>query len=133
MKKQLFAVFAASVIALVGGTGCMVSQVTMQPGSILPSNVPVQQGKYTILNNGNVVSGKYKLNILHLSDNDYSGSAMKKAVDEALSQCPGANALVGITTDTMDTMKTLITPFGPIPREASRTFFVTGTPVKTND
>lgn len=129
MKKQFIPVFAA-VFAILGTTGCVSTQRTMMPGAIVSSNKPVEQGKYTVLNNGNTVTGQYSFDLLK-GNNDVSGSAMKKAVDQALAQCPGADALVGITIDNMTTQKILV-PF-MIPTEFSFTTFVTGTPVKTQD
>lgn len=129
MKKILLPVLA-SMVSIACSTGCMTTQRTMMPGSIVASSKPVEQGKYTVLNGGKTVTGLYKFDLLR-NDNDVSGSAMKKAVDQALSQCPGADALVGITVDNMTTQKMLI-PLG-IPTEWSFTTFVTGTPVKTQD
>lgn len=130
MNKRFVPVLAAAVSIGVA-TGCTTTQRTMMPGSIVASNKPVEQGKYTVLNGGKPVTGKYTFDLLR-SNNDVSGSAMKKAIDQALSQCPGADAMVGITIDNMTTQKTLIF-LAPIPLELSFTTFVTGIPVKTQD
>ena len=49
----------------------------------------------------------------------------------ALSQAPGADALIDVKTDSMTETKMLVYP--PWPLKAEFTTFVTGVPVKTND
>ena len=50
----------------------------------------------------------------------------------ALSQAPGADALIDVKTDSMTEVKTLVVPI-TWPLKAEFTTFVTGVPVKTND
>ena len=50
----------------------------------------------------------------------------------ALSQAPGADALIDVKTDFMTETKTLLFPI-PLILKAEFTTFVTGVPVKTND
>ena len=132
MKTNPFAIVAAALLALVGSTGCMSTNRTMIPGGIYASNKPVEQGKYTVLNGGNTVTGSYTTNMMK-SDKNIAGSAMKKAVDTALAQCDGADALVGITTDTVVENKLLWILYVPVPWEMNYITFVTGTPVKTKE
>lgn len=132
MKKQTtFAVLAAAAFALCGATGCIVTEARPMPGTIIPYNTPVEQGKYTVLNGGRVVTGSVTIDYLKANE-QLRESAMKKAVDQALAQCPGADALIGITTDSQTYSKTLWTPLIPWPLEFTYTTFVTGTPVKKN-
>lgn len=131
MKTTMIAAVAVTAIALAGATGCVQTSRTMSPGSIIASTKPLEQGKYTVLNGGNVVSGKYKVDLLNSSNNDVSSSAMKKACDQALAQAPGADALVDIKTDTLTVQRMLVFP--PWPLELSFTTFVTGVPVKSNE
>ena len=49
----------------------------------------------------------------------------------ALSQAPGADALIDVKTDSMTETKMLVYP--PLILKAEFTTFVTGVPVKTND
>lgn len=130
MKSSTIAAVAAVAIALVGATGCISTDKKMMPGGIAASTKPIEQGKYTVLNGGNVVTGKYTVDLLNSSNNDVSGSAMKKACDQALTQAPGADALVDIKIDTLSIVK--MWRFPPIPLEITYTTFVTGVPVKTN-
>lgn len=132
MKKQTLAALAAAAAAMLGTTGCISTQKTMSPGGIIASSKPVFDGKYTVLNGGKTVTGKYTFDVLHAKNNDISGSAMKKAVDEALAQAPGADALIDIKTDNLSVQKMVIFPIG-WPLEYSFTTFVTGVPVKTNN
>lgn len=131
MKTTTCAAIAVVAIALVSATGCISTKKSMMPGNIIASTKPVEQGKYTVLNGGNVVTGKYTIDLLHAENNDVSGSAMKKACDQALAQAPGADALVDIKTDALSVIKTW--RFPQIPLEVTYTTFVTGVPVKTNE
>ena len=62
-----------------------------------------------------------------------TSSIMRKAVDQALSQCPGADSLIDVTQDGQMVIRTLT--IGPIiiPQETSYTVFLTGVPVKTKE
>jgi len=98
------------------------------PGGIIQANKPVEQGQYSVLNGGKVVTGSYTVDFQQ--GGSVKESCMKQAIDKALAQCPGADALVGITTDNQTKLKFLVFP--PIVFENSYTVFVTGTPVKLN-
>lgn len=128
-KNTAFAVLMTAAFVLCGATGCITKQVTAMPGGIIAANKPVEQGKYTVLNGGRVVSGSFTTDIV--GGTELRESAMKQAVDQALAQCPGADALVGITTDSQTVVKMLVFPI-TFPLEMKFTTFVTGTPVKLN-
>lgn len=132
MKTKTLAAIAFAATALVCTSGCTTTQKQMMPGTLVPSTKPIEQGKYTVLNGGKTVTGKYTMDYLHSSNTDFSKSAMKQAVDMALSQAPGADALVDVKTDSMTEVKMLIFPI-QFPLRAEFTTFVTGVPVKTND
>lgn len=131
MNISKMAAFAAIATSVAVATGCISTDKRMMPGGIVAATKPVEQGRYTVLNGGQSVTGKYTMNILNSSQNDISGSAMKKACDQALAQCPGADALVDVKTDTLQITK--MWKFPQIPLEMTYTTFVTGVPVKTNE
>ena len=130
MKKQSFASIAAmAVIALLTASGCTTSM--SMPGAMMQSNIPLKQGGYTILNDGKPVTGSAKSvtkinGFGMMRDDSEQSSRWRSAIDQALAQCPGADALINITTDVK--MKTTMYPYigGKIEYET----FVTGTPVK---
>ena len=67
------------------------------PGGIAPSTIPLAPGGYTVVKKN--VEGSdclvALLGILPLSN----GNQTNHAVDDALKQAPGANALVNVTSD----------------------------------
>lgn len=131
MKSKKLAVAAALAAALAAAAGCTSTNITQMPGGWTPK--PMAPGSYTVLNGGRPVTGKVTVDFLDKSNNDLTSSTMRKAVDQALAQCPGADALVDITQDSRTTLRTLqIGPF-IIPQENSYTIFITGVPVKTKD
>lgn len=131
MKTRMIAAVAVTAIALVGASGCMSTDITQMPGGWTPK--PMAPGSYTVLNGGKPVSGSVKVDLLDKSNNDLTSSTMRKAVDSALAQCPGADALIDVTQDMRTTHKALM--LGPIviPKENSYTVFLTGIPVKTKE
>ncbi len=97
MKVSKMVLGGVLVAGMMMATGCMNSY----PITRTASNIPVEQGKYTVVKQG--VSGTsdqwfgpYGLSL------DFSGneSPQRVAVEDALSKAPGADALVNITTDT---------------------------------
>ena len=117
-------VLAATVLT---GAGC--KNTMSLPGSMMQSNVPLQQGGYTILNNGQPVSGSAKskasMSPFGMRDDTEKSSRWRKAIDEALAQCPGADALINITTDIKMTTTSYLY-YVTLEYET----IVTGTPVK---
>lgn len=77
---------------VVGITGC--GHVT---GGVAPSNIPLAPGSYNEIGtaHGNTCV-YYLLGILPLT----SGNETKNALNDALKQHPGTNALINITADT---------------------------------
>lgn len=131
MKTRMIAAVAVTAISLVGASGCMSTNITQAPGGWTPK--PMAPGSYTVLNGGKPVSGSVKVDLLDKSNNDLTSSTMRKAVDSALAQCPGADALIDVTYDLRSTKKKLqLGPIG-IPQENSYTVFLTGIPVKTKE
>ncbi|MBR3086684.1 MAG: hypothetical protein IKH04_09820 [Kiritimatiellae bacterium] len=131
MKTTTIAAVAAVAFTLVCATGCTSTNITQMPGGWTPK--PMAPGSYTVLNGGKPVSGSVKVDLLDKSNNDLTSSTMRKAVDSALAQCPGADALIDVTQDMRTTQKALM--LGPIviPKENSYTVFLTGIPVKTKE
>lgn len=121
--------FAAALAA-----GC--TSVITTPGAMMPSNIPLAQGGYDILNGGQQVSGSAttvsKFNAFGAKEDPSQSARMQDAIKKALAQCPEADALVNITTD----IKVKTTTY-PIPivslfmaGKIEHTTVVTGTPVK---
>lgn len=119
MKKLIIRL---SALALVSGLayGCV-----SRPVAYVASSVPVEQGKYSVL--GPEVTGSYRqISILFFSFG-LPGSSQARAVNDALEQVPGADALVGMAVDT-EVFEIL--PF-LCPIIGCYSTKVTGTPVKT--
>lgn len=113
MKKLVLPAICALTVAF--ASGCM----TM-PAGYITSTVPLQQGGYVVV--AEQVSGiDSQVNVLGFGVAKI-GSAQNRAVRDALSKAPGADALIGMSID-VET-KNLI--FATI-----ITTRVTGTPVKT--
>ncbi len=127
MKNSIPAAVAAAVIALGLGSGCTHSM--SMPGTMMQSNIPLQQGGYVILNDGKPVSGSAKskasMSPFGMKDDTEKSSRWRAAIDQALAQCPGADALVNITTD----IKMKATSYLYYIKMEYETI-VTGTPVK---
>ena len=127
MKNSIPAAMAAAVMALGIGSGC--THTMSMPGTMMQSNIPLQQGGYVILNNGQPVSGSAKskasMSPFGMKDDTEKSSRWRAAIDQALAQCPGADALVNITTD----IKMKATSYLYYIRMEYETI-VTGTPVK---
>lgn len=130
MKKHSFLVLAAAV-AMLGSTGCKTESITQMPGGWTPK--PMAPGSYTVLNGGKPVTGSVKVDLLDKANNEITTSTMRQAVDSALAQCPGADAMIDVTQDSRTTSRILM--IGPIqiPQELSYTVFITGVPVKTKE
>lgn len=129
MKQHPIVLVAVLAVILFSLTGCTTSM--SMPGTMMQSNIPLKQGGYTILNDGKPVSGSAKSvtkinGFGMMRDDSEQSSRFRSAIDQALAQCPGADALINITTDVK--MKTTMYPYigGKIEYET----FVTGTPVK---
>lgn len=133
MKNHVRTAFFASIVAaLVAGCTSTMSS----PGSMMQSNIPLSQGGYEILNNGQTVSGSAttvsKISALGVRQDPNQSARMQDAIKNALAQCPGADALINITTDV--NVKTTTYPI-PIVNlfmagKIEHTTIVTGTPVK---
>lgn len=133
MKNHVRTAFFASIVAaLVAGCTSTMSM----PGSMMQSNIPLSQGGYEILNNGQTVSGSAttisKISALGVRQDPNQSARMQDAIKNALAQCPGADALINITTDV--NVKTTTYPI-PIVNlfmagKIEHTTIVTGTPVK---
>ena len=132
MKNPLSKIALLASVAVVAGC----TSVMSSPGMMMQSNVPLTQGGYEILNNGQQVSGRAtsvtKINALGMSQDPNQSARMQDAIKNAIAQCPGADALVNITTD----VKVKTTTY-PIPivslfmaGKIEHTTIVTGTPVK---
>lgn len=129
MKTMKIAAIAAMAAALLAGAGCTSTTVTQMPGAWNPK--PMAPGSYTVLNGGKPVTGKVTVELG--GDTRMTSSVIRQAVDQALAQCPGADALIDTTQDSQ--MVTSILAIGPImiPKEMSYTVFLTGIPVKTKE
>ncbi len=133
MKKHLskIAVFASVALLAVGCTSVMSA-----PGTMMPSNVPLTQGGYEILNNGQQVSGRAtsvtKISVLGMNQDPNQSARMQDAIRNAIAQCPGADALVNITTDVQVKTTTYPIPIVSLfmAGKIEHTTIVTGTPVK---
>lgn len=130
MKTMKIAAIAAMAAALLAGAGCTSTNITQTPGGWTPK--PMAPGSYTVLNGGKPVTGKVTVDISGKAG-PMTSSAMRKAVDQALAQCPGADALIDITQDGQMVFRTLNLGLIQIPLEMSYTAFLTGVPVKTKE
>lgn len=128
MKSKKLAVLAALAAVLVAGAGCTSTTVTQMPGAWNPK--PMAPGSYTVLNGGKPVTGK--VSVEFGGDKPMTSSLMRQAVDQALAQCPGADALIDTTQDSQTVTKTMM--FGPfMSMKMTYTVFLTGIPVQTKD
>lgn len=130
MTTKKLALFAVLASALIAGAGCTSTHINQMPGGWTPK--PMAPGSYTVLNGGKPVTGKVTVDISGKAG-PMTSSIMRKAVDQALSQCPGADSLIDVTQDGQMVIRTLT--IGPIiiPQETSYTVFLTGVPVKTKE
>ena len=120
MKKMLV---RAVALVLVAGFAC---GCVSRPVSYVASSIPVEQGRYSVL--GPEVTGSYSQMSLLFFSFGLPGSSQARAVNDALEQVPGSNALVGMA---IDTEVFEILPF-LCPIIGFYSTKVTGTPVKTN-
>lgn len=133
MKNPVRTAFFASVVAALAA-GC--TSTMSMPGSVMQSNIPLSQGGYEILNNGQTVSGSAttvsKISALGVRQDPNQSARMQDAIKNALAQCPGADALINITTDV--NVKTTTYPIPIVSLfmagKIEHTTIVTGTPVK---
>lgn len=113
--KQIMAV----AVGLVLTAGCI-----SDPATFCASSIPIEQGKYSVL--AEEVTGTHtEVNWLFFTFG-LGGSGQRHALNAALAQIPGTDALVSMATDT-ETF--FLIPF------ALPTFFTTrvsGTPVKVH-
>ena len=114
---------SAKAIAIVAGfslaAGCISS-----PTTYCASSIPIEQGKYSVL--ASDVTGTHTEVYWLFFTFGLGGSGQRHALNDALSQVPGADALVSMAIDTEC--------FFLVP-VALPTFFTTrvsGTPVKVN-
>lgn len=96
------------------------------PKNYATSSIPVTQGKYTVL--AEEVQGSSTQTQWLFFTFDKDGRVQRDAIDDALSQVIGADALVSMTVD--EEVFTFIVPF-VLP--TFYTVYVTGTPVKLTD
>lgn len=64
------------------------------PAGFLPASIPAEQGKYTVLNNGNEVSGSDTAVVIFGFGAKLPGSMQGRAYRNALKQCPDADGLL---------------------------------------
>jgi len=115
MKLKLIA-GAAIAAAMVGVSGCRIV-----PGTISDKSKPIEQNGYSVV--GDEVSAtEMQVFLFGFPMSDLRGSAGRRMYKNALSQAPGADALIEYTTDT----KTLEIPF-----LVFQWYTLTGVPVKT--
>ena len=88
MKRLLL---AALIFCLLGATACV-----RTPGGVAPSNIPLSPGGYTEL--GPVEAQDCKINLLGIIPIS-SSNYLYDAVDEAMQERSGTDALVNITVD----------------------------------
>lgn len=126
-----FATLAALMAFAAGCTSTM-----SMPGTMMQSTLPLAQGGYEILNNGQTVSGTAttvsKINALGVREDPSQSARLQDAIKNAIAQCPDADALVNVTSDVK-----IKTTYYPIPivslfmaGKIEHTTIVTGTPVK---
>ena len=87
MIRSLTLLFAAALLV----SGCL-----RVPGGVAPSNIPLEQGRYTVL--GPVEAQDCKINVLGILPVS-GGNQVADAIKRALARSPGADALVGVTID----------------------------------
>lgn len=114
MKKVTLPALCAVALLTVG--------CTTIPSNYVASSIPVEQGRYTVVAE-KVTGTDSQVNILGFGASRI-GSSQNRAIDDALRQAPGANALVGMSID-IETKNLLVAMV--------ITTRVTGTAVKTND
>jgi len=115
---------------LLAATGC--TSITPSPSVWTPK--PLAPGSYTVLNGGKPVTAVVTVDLFEEEENGYTNSIpiMRQAVDKALAQCPGADALIDVTQDGRSLTRKI--KFGDVGLTFQReyTVFLTGIPVKTN-
>lgn len=95
------------------------------PLNYATSSIPVTQGKYTVL--AEEVQGSSTQTQWLLFTFDKDGRVQRDAIDDALSQVIGADALVAMTVD--EEVFSIV----PFVLPTFYTVYVTGTPVKLTD
>lgn len=114
MKKLLMPLAAGALVAF--ASGCLST-----PLALVPSTDPIEQGKYSVL--GSEVSGTdTQVSFLFLTFGAH-GSGIRRAINDALSQAPGSDALVRVAMED-ESFWFIIFNFSKVR--------VTGTPVKCN-
>ena len=119
MKKVLRILAAATAVAM---SGCLSKTAVM-----LTSTDPVEQGRYTVL--GSEVSGTDTQVMILFMTFGASGSGARRAIEDALSQAPSADALVRVAVDTEEfyfPFNFIVAPVGIVKTRVS------GTPIKIN-
>ena len=120
MKKTFLPILAAG---LLGFTGCLSSA-----SSFVASSVPIEQGKYTQLATESTATC-LQVQWLFLTFGK-AGSPQRHALEDAVGQISGAEALVSMAVDTEQfaLISTSLMPFPILPVFTETR--VTGTPVK---
>lgn len=116
MKIKMLA-GAALLAAATAVTGCH-----LYPGVIVDKSKPIEQGGYTVVSD-EVSATEMQVYVFGWPLSDLRGSAGRRMYKTALSQAPGADALIEYTTD--------IKMFGGGPL-LFQWFTLTGVPVKTS-
>ena len=119
MKKVLRILAAATAVAM---SGCLSKTAAM-----LTSTDPVEKGRYTVL--GSEVSGTDTQVMILFMTFGASGSGARRAIEDALSQAPSADALVRVAVDTEEfyfPFNFIVAPVGIVKTRVS------GTPIKIN-
>ncbi|MBP5285890.1 MAG: hypothetical protein ILO34_07290 [Kiritimatiellae bacterium] len=107
---------AAIAAAMMTTTGCQVT-----PGTIRDQSKPLLPGRYSVV--GDEVSAtETQVYLLGFPVSDLRGSAGRRMYKQALSQAPGADALIEYTTDTKIVNLQFV---------MFQWFTLTGVPVKT--
>lgn len=92
MKIKNIALMTVAVLGVAFVSGCL-----SVPAGYVTSNIPVSQNGYTVV--ADKVSGvDQQINVLGFGVSRF-GSAQDRAVQNALKQAPGADALVGMAID----------------------------------
>ncbi len=91
-------------------------------------------GSYTVLNGGKPVTAIVSVDLSEERENGYPNATplMRQAVDKALAQCPGADALIDVTQDARAVTRKIKVGDVGLTLQREYTVFLTGIPVKTN-
>lgn len=113
----------------IAGSICALALLTAgclsRPVQVVASSDPIEQGRYSVL--GAEVSGTDTQVMFFWMTFGASGSGLRRAIDDALDDAPGADALVRMTVDCEEfyfPFNFIVAPIGIVKTRVS------GTPVK---